>query len=189
RSDCRMTRRPADLPAGTSAEPLTCLAMARTISPDDISTSGISCRESEGYPMAARRVIPIVGVLGALLALAGAMASVSVAGGSAQASASFVDASGADIGWAKLVQDSSGVVLVNVHVKGLTPGLHGIHIHGIGACGPTFAAAGGHYNPLSRQHGLLNTAGAHAGDLPNLIVNEDGVAHLDATTDRVTLTN
>ena len=138
--------------------------------------------------MAARRVIPIVGVLGALLALAGAMAGVSVAGGSAQASASFVDASGADIGWAKLVQDGDGIVHVNVHVKGLTPGLHGIHIHGIGACGPTFAAAGGHYNPLSRQHGLRNDLGAHAGDLPNLIVNADGVAHLDATTDRVTLT-
>jgi Cu-Zn family superoxide dismutase len=30
--------------------------------------------------------------------------------------------------------------------------------------------------------------GAHAGDLPNLIVNGEGVAHLDATTDGVTIT-
>src|SRR6476659_5663579 len=139
--------------------------------------------------MTARRIIPIVGALGALLALTGALASVSVAGGAAQASAYFVDASGADIGWAKLVQDGNGIVHVNVHVKGLTPGLHGIHIHGIGACGPTFAAAGGHYNPLGRSHGLLSPTGAHAGDLPNLVVNADGVGHLDATTDRVTLTN
>ena len=43
--------------------------------------------------------------------------------------------------------------------------------------------------PLGHEHGLLNSAGAHAGDLPNLIVNEDGNGHLDATTDRVTLTD
>jgi Cu-Zn family superoxide dismutase len=107
-----------------------------------------------------RRIVLAVGVLGAALALAGAFAVQSYAGGATQASA-----------------------------KGLTPGLHGIHVHSIAACSPTFAAAGGHYNPLARQHGLLNAAGAHAGDLPNLTVNQDGVGHLDATTDRVTLTN
>jgi Cu-Zn family superoxide dismutase len=90
---------------------------------------------------------------------------------------------------ATLTEDGTGLVHVNVHVAGLTPGLHGIHIHSVAACSPTFAAAGGHYNPLARQHGLFNPAGAHAGDLPNLIVNEAGVAHLDATTDRVTLTD
>ena len=76
---------------------------------------------------------------------------------------------------------------MNVHVKGLAPGLHGIHIHAVGACSPTFAAAGGHYNPLGHQHGLDNPNGSHAGDLPNLVVNGAGVGHLDATTDRVTL--
>jgi Cu-Zn family superoxide dismutase len=138
---------------------------------------------------AIRRLILATGVLGAALAVAGAFAVQSFAGGASQASATIVDASGATIGWARFVEDGSGIVHVNVHVTGLTPGLHGIHIHGIGACGPTFAAAGGHYNPLARQHGLLNSAGAHAGDLPNLIVNGQGVAHLDTTTDRVTLTN
>ena len=43
------------------------------------------------------------------------------------------------------VEDGAGTVHVNVHVAGLTPGLHGIHIHAIAACGPTFAAAGPHY--------------------------------------------
>lgn len=138
---------------------------------------------------AIRRFILTAGLLGAALAAAGAFAAQSFAAGASQASATIVDATGATIGWARLVEDGSGIVHVNVHVKGLTPGLHGIHIHSIAACGPTFAAAGGHYNPLTRQHGLLNTSGAHAGDLPNLIVNEDGVGHLDTTTDRVTLTN
>jgi Cu-Zn family superoxide dismutase len=98
-----------------------------------------------------------------------------------------VDASGQDIGWVRLVEDGAGIVHVNVHVAGLTPGLHGIHIHAIGACTPTFAAAGGHYNPLGHEHGLDNPNGAHAGDLPNLIVNADGVGHLDATTGGVTI--
>ncbi len=144
--------------------------------------------EGSGAMNVTRRLIVAIGVLGAALALTGAFAAQSLARGGAQASASFIDATGATIGWAKLVEDGTGAVHVNVHVKGLTPGLHGIHIHGVGACGPTFAAAGAHYNPLVRQHGLLNAAGAHAGDLPNLIVNGAGIAHLNATTDRVTLT-
>jgi Cu-Zn family superoxide dismutase len=121
------------------------------------------------------------------------MATVSVAagagGGALHAGGTFVDATGQDIGWVRLVEDRTGIVHVNVHVAGLTPGLHGIHIHAVGACSPTFAAAGGHYNPLARLHGLANPGGAHAGDLPNFIVNEEGVGHLDATTDRVTLTD
>jgi Cu-Zn family superoxide dismutase len=76
---------------------------------------------------------------------------------------------------------------VNVHVDGLAPGLHGIHIHAVGACSPAFTAAGGHYNPLVHQHGLENPSGPHAGDLPNLVVNGAGIGHLDAVTDRVTL--
>jgi Cu/Zn superoxide dismutase len=136
-----------------------------------------------------RRLILSIGMLGAALAVVGAFAAQSLAGGATQAGATIVDASGATVGWARLVEDASGIVHVNVHVAGLTPGLHGIHIHSIAACTPTFAAAGGHYNPLVRQHGLLNTSGAHAGDLPNLIVNGDGIGHLAATTDRVTLKN
>ena len=137
-----------------------------------------------------RPILAAVAGLAAVLAIAAAIAGSSIAGGGAsRASASIVDATGATIGWARFVEDATGIVHVNVHVQGLTPGLHGIHIHGIAACTPTFAAAGPHYNPLGREHGLENTAGAHAGDLPNLIVNEDGIGHLDTTTDRVTLTN
>jgi len=122
----------------------------------------------------------------ALIVMLGAGAA---AGGASRAGGTFVDATGATIGWVRLVEDGPGVVHVNVHVTGLTPGLHGIHIHAIGACGPTFAAAGGHYNPLGREHGLDNPNGAHAGDLPNLIVNTEGVAHLDATTRGVTISS
>jgi len=121
------------------------------------------------------------------LALLVMVSAGTAANGAAHAGGTFIDATGQAIGWVRLVEDGTGRVHVNVHVAGLTPGLHGIHIHAIGACSPTFAAAGGHYNPLGHQHGLDNPNGAHAGDLPNLIVNAGGVAHLNATTDRVTI--
>jgi Cu-Zn family superoxide dismutase len=121
------------------------------------------------------------------LALLAALANATVASGPPHASASFVDANGATVGWARLVEDATGRVHVNIHVTGLAPGLHGVHIHSVGACAPDFGAAGGHYNPLTHQHGLDNPAGPHAGDLPNLVVNGAGSGHLDATTDRVTL--
>jgi Cu-Zn family superoxide dismutase len=130
-----------------------------------------------------RRLVALLSSLALLAALAGS----ALAGGARHASGTFVDANGAAIGWARLVEDGTGRVHVNIHVKGLAPGRHGIHIHGVGACAPDFGAAGGHYNPLTHQHGLDNPEGPHAGDLPNLVVNGAGIGHLDAVTDRVTL--
>lgn len=134
---------------------------------------------------ASRHLLTGIGVAGLIAA---ALAGTTAARAS-DASGTFRDASGAVVGWVRLVEDGRGIVHVNVHVDGLPAGLHGIHIHAIGACGPTFAAAGGHYNPLGHQHGLDNPAGAHAGDLPNLVVNEAGLGHLDTTTDRVTISD
>jgi Cu-Zn family superoxide dismutase len=129
------------------------------------------------------RLLPAIGGVAALV-LAGA----AVMGAPARhAEGTFINASGNPIGWVKLVEDAGGRVHVNAHVEGLTAGAHGIHIHAVGSCSPTFAAAGGHYDPFSRQHGLLNPSGPHAGDLTNLDVNSAGVGHLDATTDRITL--
>ena len=84
--------------------------------------------------MSAVSTIRRIGTLSAATALVVALVAAPVAAGARHASATFVDASGATIGWAKLVEDGSGRVHVNVHVKGLTPGLHGIHIHSVGAC-------------------------------------------------------
>ena len=57
------------------------------------------------------------------------------------------------------------------------PGKHGFHIHEKGSCSETGNAAGGHYNPLGVQHGLLAKNGeqnAHAGDLGNIEIAADG---------------
>lgn len=134
--------------------------------------------------MAIRRAMLAAVAVAAMVVVAGSVA----AGAASRAHGTFVDASGNLVGTVQLVEDARGIVHVNVHVNGLTPGNHGIHIHAIGSCRPTFAAAGGHYNPLGHQHGLLNPAGSHAGDLPNLIVNADGVGRLSGVTDGVTIT-
>jgi superoxide dismutase, Cu-Zn family len=137
-----------------------------------------------------RRTTALVAGPGLALALAATV----VAGPSAPrpAQGTFVDASGAEIGWVKLTEDRNGIVHVNVKVQGLTSGLHGIHIHAVGSCATTataFDGAGGHYNPLAHEHGLENPAGPHAGDLPNLVVDADGAGTLNAKTDRVTLSD
>lgn len=129
-------------------------------------------------------------VAGPALAVLVATSVVAGPSGALHASGTFVDPSGGAIGWAKLTEDRNGIVHVNVKVEGLTAGLHGIHIHGVGSCSTTastFDGAGGHYNPTGHEHGLENPAGPHAGDLPNLVVDVEGDGTLNAKTDRVTI--
>lgn len=83
-----------------------------------------------------------------------------------------------------------GTIAVEIVLKiqGLTPGVHGVHIHEVGACEPTFAAAGGHFDP--GPHGMSDPDANHPfhmGDLPNVIANELGSGNFTARTTRVTL--
>jgi Cu-Zn family superoxide dismutase len=96
------------------------------------------------------------------------------------------------VGFAKFDEDGNGVVHVNVKTWGMPPGLHGMHIHTVGACTPTFAAAGGHFNPTGAPHGEHmrgEHAAHHAGDLPNLIVDDDGSGHGNTASAHFTLTH
>ncbi|MCW3848544.1 superoxide dismutase family protein [Sphingomonas sp. LB-2] len=97
------------------------------------------------------------------------------------ATAVLRDARGAEIGTAA-AKEAGGALRVTVEVSGLTPGLHGVHVHSAGKCdAPDFASAGGHWNPTGHQHGSMNPAGPHAGDLPNLSVAADGRGHIEFT--------
>lgn len=128
-------------------------------------------------------------ITGIMLALALSAASVVYArsNGALHASATLIDPAGNAVGEAQFIEDAAGRLHVNVHVDGISPGLHGIHLHAVGSCTPDFTAAGGHHNPLGRQHGLHNPNGAHSGDLPNLAVNAAGQGRLGARSDRATL--
>jgi superoxide dismutase, Cu-Zn family len=130
-----------------------------------------------------KKIIALIAVSVLLMAASAALAQGAVPG----AEATLKDSSGKDIGFARFTEDNNGLVHIEARVKGLTPGKHGIHIHEKGSCSPTFAAAGDHYNPGHKHHGLDNPAGAHAGDLPQLDVDRSGNGYLSATTDRVTL--
>lgn len=84
----------------------------------------------------------------------------------------------------------TGTIAVEVvlKIKGLTLGPHGVHIHEVGACEPTFAAAGGHFDP--GPHGMGDPDANHPfhmGDLPNVIANELGSGSFTVRSTRVTL--
>jgi superoxide dismutase, Cu-Zn family len=83
---------------------------------------------------------------------------------------------GADLGTVRL-SERDGLILVHIKATGLAPGSHGTHLHAAGRCdAPDFQSAGAHHNPSGKQHGILNPNGHHLGDLPNLIVAQDGRA-------------
>ena len=88
--------------------------------------------------------------------------------------------------------DTSGVVTVKalpgggVHldakVSGLTPGVHGFHVHEVGDCSAADASsAKGHFNPTGKPHG------SHAGDLPDLVADASGTAKLSSDVPGLTL--
>jgi len=83
---------------------------------------------------------------------------------------------------------ADGGVHIDMEVSDLPPGTHGFHVHEKGVCEPPdFESAGGHYNPTNMKHGKLNPEGPHAGDFDNIEVDENGQAHVDFTTNQVTL--
>jgi superoxide dismutase, Cu-Zn family len=87
------------------------------------------------------------------------------------------DASGQQVGFA-VFRERRGATAVQAEVRQVAPGFHGFHVHAVGQCVPPFTSAGGHYNPTGAAHG------DHAGDLPTLLVNQDGTGRLEFDTDR-----
>lgn len=75
-------------------------------------------------------------------------------------------------------------------VRDLTPGPHGFHIHqnARGGCVPPYTSAGGHFDPGPSGNPDPDVNHPfHLGDIPNLVVDEQGVGALQATTSRITL--
>lgn len=102
-------------------------------------------------------------------------------------SGTLLNTEGKEIGKVQFEEQADGVK-ISLQAEGLTPGVHGIHIHETGVCtAPSFESAGGHFNPNKKEHGFENPKGYHAGDLPNIEVGEDGKIVTQITTDEITL--
>jgi superoxide dismutase, Cu-Zn family len=99
----------------------------------------------------------------------------------------MVNDKGDSIGKVTLQEMPKGVKF-KFDLKGLPPGEHAVHIHDKGYCKtPDFKTAGKHLNPDKKKHGLLHPEGAHPGDLPNLIVEEDESVKAELMAPNVTL--
>lgn len=83
-----------------------------------------------------------------------------------------------------VVRETEHGLIFEPSLAGLSPGLHGFHLHENASCKPSTkegkvtpaGAAGGHYDPKKSTHHDAPWGKGHLGDLPALFVDQDGTA-------------
>lgn len=132
--------------------------------------------------MSVKKIFTLTAVLAALTGMSLARASVTI-----PVYMTSTVGQGKNIGTIE-AQDSFCGVLLKPNLHDLPPGIHGFHIHVKPDCGNNGLAAGGHLDPQNTdQHlGPYNKHG-HLGDMPVLIVNQDGTANLPTLAPRFRL--
>ena len=105
-----------------------------------------------------------------------AMAAHHMEAGHEKATAAIINNAGDQIGTIDVTEGTKGVVL-NVSLRNLPAGTHGFHIHNVGDCSDhdAFKMSGSHIKNEGDAHGFLNENGPEAGDLPNLVVPDNGM--------------
>lgn len=90
-------------------------------------------------------------------------------------------------------RDTPYGLLITPDLKGLSPGLHGFHVHENPNCGPgekdgqmvPGLAAGGHYDPAGTGRHEGPYGEGHLGDLPPLFADTDGRSTLPVLAPRL----
>ena len=90
-------------------------------------------------------------------------------------------------GVATLIQEDDGPTTVSVRITGLTPGLHGFHLHEYGDTTNGCISTGAHFNPNNLTHGAPEDEVRHAGDLGNIVANAEGVAEATIVDNQIPL--
>lgn len=99
---------------------------------------------------------------------------------------------GQSIGTVTIEQTDKGLEFIP-DLKALPPGEHGFHIHAKGSCQPAMKegkasaaeSAGGHLDPQNTGKHEGPQGNGHLGDLPPLVVNNDGKATDSVTAPRI----
>lgn len=75
-------------------------------------------------------------------------------------------------------EEEDGTVSIKGSLSGLMPaGNHGFHIHQFGDCSSEdFTSAGPHFNPDEKEHAGPGDEDRHAGDLGNIVADDQGNA-------------
>ena len=107
-----------------------------------------------------------------------------------KAVATIRPASGTQVhGEVMFTQVGANRVRVTGEIAGHTPGSKGFHIHEKGDCSaPDAMSAGGHFNPVKRQHGATPMTG-HSGDMGNINFTENGKATVDMVLEGITVSS
>jgi superoxide dismutase, Cu-Zn family len=83
---------------------------------------------------------------------------------------------------------AAGKLYIRADINGLPSNRQfGFHVHEKGDCSDNGMGAGGHFNPQGKAHGRSDSTDRHAGDLPNLSSNGEGIAMFAFTTDLLTV--
>ncbi len=81
--------------------------------------------------------------------------------------------------------ENGNLVTLTLMVSNASPGKHAVHIHVTPDCSdPEAKSAGDHWNPTKEDHGQLDIAPFHLGDIGNLDVGPDGSGTLKLSTPR-----
>lgn len=84
------------------------------------------------------------------------------------------------------LKDSFCGIILTPKLHDLPPGIHGLHIHEKASCDNHGEAAGGHLDPgKTGEHRGPYASSGHLGDLPVLIVDQQGQATLPALAPRL----